>query len=43
MLGPAGQVRPELYVSDGLHMTPAGYVIWQAAIDKHLDKVAPRV
>ena len=28
MLGPDGQPRPELFVEDGLHMTPAGYDIW---------------
>jgi hypothetical protein len=28
MLGPDGQPRPELYVADKLHMTPAGYAIW---------------
>jgi lysophospholipase L1-like esterase len=32
MLGPDGKPRPELYVDDGLHMTPAGYEIWKAAI-----------
>lgn len=28
MLGPDGQPRPELYVADKLHMTPAGYAVW---------------
>jgi lysophospholipase L1-like esterase len=28
MLGPDGLPIPELFVSDGLHMTPAGYEIW---------------
>lgn len=28
MLGTDGQPIPELFVSDGLHMTPAGYEIW---------------
>jgi lysophospholipase L1-like esterase len=32
MLGPDGKPRPELYVADGLHMTPAGYAIWKAAV-----------
>jgi lysophospholipase L1-like esterase len=32
MLGADGTPRPELYVADGLHMTPAGYQIWKAAI-----------
>ena len=34
MLGPDGKPRPELYVEDGLHMTPAGYAIWK-------EKLAP--
>ena len=28
MLGPDGEPRKELYVEDGLHMTDAGYAIW---------------
>jgi lysophospholipase L1-like esterase len=28
MLGPDGKPNPELLVEDGLHMTPAGYKIW---------------
>jgi lysophospholipase L1-like esterase len=32
MLGWDEKPRPELFVSDGLHMTPAGYAIWNAAI-----------
>ena len=32
MLGPDGKPRPELLVADGLHMTPEGYKIWNAAI-----------
>ena len=32
MLGADGKPRPELYVSDGLHMTPAGYAIWRTAL-----------
>lgn len=29
MLGADGRPRPELYVEDGLHMSPAGYAIWR--------------
>lgn len=29
MLGPDGQPRPELFVADSLHMTPAGYALWR--------------
>jgi lysophospholipase L1-like esterase len=32
MLGPNGHPRPELFVSDSLHMSPAGYAIWRARI-----------
>jgi lysophospholipase L1-like esterase len=31
MLGSDGKPNPELFVPDGLHMTPKGYVIWTAA------------
>ena len=29
MLGPTGQPRPELFLADSLHMTPAGYRLWR--------------
>ena len=32
MLGVDGLPRPELYTEDRLHMTPAGYAIWRAAL-----------
>jgi lysophospholipase L1-like esterase len=32
MLGPDGKPRKELLVEDGLHMTPAGYKIWNDAM-----------
>jgi len=32
MLGPDGKPRPELFVEDGLHMTPEGYRVWNAAL-----------
>ena len=32
MLGPDGKPNPALLVEDGLHMTPAGYAIWNDAI-----------
>jgi lysophospholipase L1-like esterase len=32
MLGANGRPRPELFVSDSLHMTPAGYVVWRAQV-----------
>jgi lysophospholipase L1-like esterase len=36
MLGQDGTPKPELFVEDGLHMTPAGYTIWTAVIAPHL-------
>jgi lysophospholipase L1-like esterase len=32
MLGADGKPNPDLLVADGLHMTPAGYRIWTAAL-----------
>jgi lysophospholipase L1-like esterase len=32
MLDDSGQPRRELYLEDGLHMTPAGYAIWRELI-----------
>ncbi len=32
MLDASGQPRRELYLEDGLHMTPAGYAIWRDVI-----------
>jgi lysophospholipase L1-like esterase len=36
MLGADGKPRPELYVSDGLHLTPEGYALWRSAVAPHL-------
>jgi lysophospholipase L1-like esterase len=36
MLGANGRPQPELFISDSLHMTPAGYVIWRRQIAPHL-------
>lgn len=36
MIGTDGKPRKELLVEDGLHMTPAGYAIWNAALRPHL-------
>jgi lysophospholipase L1-like esterase len=32
MLGADGRPRPELFLADSLHMTPAGYAIWRDAV-----------
>ncbi len=36
MLGADGKPKPELYVKDGLHMTPAGYAIWTEVLKPYL-------
>lgn len=32
MLGPNGRPRPELFIADSLHMTPAGYAVWRTQV-----------
>ena len=36
MLGADGKPKPELFVADGEHMTPAGYVIWNRLVRPYL-------
>ncbi len=36
MLNSEGTPRPELFVKDGLHMTPAGYEVWTSLVAPHL-------
>jgi lysophospholipase L1-like esterase len=36
MLGANGRPRPELFLADSLHMTPAGYVVWREQLAPHL-------
>ena len=36
MLGDDGMPKPELYLKDNLHMTDAGYQIWNDLIEPHL-------
>ncbi|HET6422070.1 MAG TPA: GDSL-type esterase/lipase family protein [Planctomycetaceae bacterium] len=36
MLGDDGLPRPELYLADQLHMTPAGYAVWNKLVEPHL-------
>jgi lysophospholipase L1-like esterase len=36
MLTPEGELRPELYVEDQLHLTRAGYKIWREVLAPHL-------
>lgn len=40
MLGPNGEPRPELYVDDKLHLSPAGYALWTLRLRPHLDAFA---
>jgi len=37
MLGPNGKPRKELFIEDGLHLSPAGYEIWKDVIAPLLD------
>ncbi|MFN4259583.1 MAG: SGNH/GDSL hydrolase family protein [Gemmataceae bacterium] len=36
MLGEDGKPRPELFVADGLHLSPAGYRVWTETVQPHL-------
>jgi lysophospholipase L1-like esterase len=36
MIGPDGKPIPDYFVKDGLHMTPAGYETWNAAVRQAL-------
>ncbi len=38
MLGPDGQPVADLYAKDGLHLSPAGYARWAAAVAAVLDR-----
>ncbi|MDU0370854.1 SGNH/GDSL hydrolase family protein [Hymenobacter endophyticus] len=38
LLGPNGKPQPPFYVSDSLHMTPAGYAVWTRIVGKRLKK-----
>ena len=37
MLTEKGELRPELYVEDGLHLSPTGYEIWTKILRSYLD------
>jgi lysophospholipase L1-like esterase len=41
MIGADGKPNKELLVEDGLHMTPAGYKIWNAALRPLLQPSQP--
>ncbi|MBX0292841.1 hypothetical protein K3G63_20525 [Hymenobacter sp. HSC-4F20] len=38
LLGPNGRPQPQFYVSDSLHMTPAGYEVWKGVVGKALKR-----
>ncbi len=38
MLGADGKPKPELFIGDGLHMTPAGYALWKQIVQPYLLK-----
>ncbi len=42
MLGPDGQPRKELFIGDGLHMTPTGYRLWTSLLAPHLKAAAKK-
>jgi predicted amidohydrolase/lysophospholipase L1-like esterase len=38
MIGPDGKPRPELFVADDLHLSPAGYKLWTSLLLPHLKR-----
>jgi lysophospholipase L1-like esterase len=40
MLTPEGEPRPELFVDDRLHMSPAGYAIWKRVVGERVWRTA---
>src|SRR5262249_20765434 len=39
MLGPTGQPRLELFLDDGLHLSPAGYQLWATILGHYRDRI----
>ena len=39
MLGSDGRPRAELFLDDGLHLSPAGYRLWSAILHTHRDRI----
>lgn len=37
LLGADGALRPDVYVADGIHLSPAGYAIWARLLAPHLE------
>ena len=42
MLGADGRPRPELYLADSLHMTPAGYALWRERLAPFVQRGSDR-
>jgi lysophospholipase L1-like esterase len=42
MLGPDGLPKPDIFVSDRLHMNPKGYEIWREAVGPYLKRKSER-
>lgn len=39
MLGSDGRPRPELFLEDGLHLSPAGYRLWSTALRPYRERI----
>jgi lysophospholipase L1-like esterase len=39
MLGATGQPHPELFLDDGLHLSPAGYQLWASVLKQHRHQI----
>ena len=39
---PESRLRPNLFISDGLHLSDAGYAIWAEEIREHLEATVPK-
>ena len=42
MIGDDGQPKPDIYLTDRLHMNEKGYAIWTRVVGQHLKKVVPK-
>ena len=41
LLDASGVPRPEYYLDDNLHLTPAGYAVWQRVVEAALNRMLP--
>jgi lysophospholipase L1-like esterase len=42
MLGDGGAPKPDIFLTDRLHMNEKGYAIWKQVVGEHLKRVAPQ-